>query len=57
MYGDTIFKTFDVPTFYPVGTQQFQDIKIDIRDGSGEKIQFERGRVVVNLHFRRQSYL
>jgi len=58
-YGDTVYKSFDVPTYNPVGTKEFQDIKIDIRDGSGRKIQFERGRVVVNLHFRQRqlSYL
>ena len=58
-HGDTIYRSFDVPTYYPVGTKEFQDIKIDIRDGSGRKIQFQRGRVVVNLHFRKRqlSYL
>ena len=58
-HGDAIYRSFDVPTYYPVGTKEFQDIKIDIRDGSGRKIQFQRGRVVVNLHFRKRqlSYL
>lgn len=58
-HGDTIYRSFDVPTYYPVGTKEFQDINIDIRDGSGRKIQFQRGRVVVNLHFRKRqlSYL
>jgi len=54
-YGDTIFKTFDVPTYYPIGTKEFQDIKIDIRDDSGRKIQFNSGRVTVNLHFRQRQ--
>ena len=54
-YGDTIFKTFDVPTYYPIGTKEFQDIKIDIRDDSGRKIQFNSGRVTVNLHIRQSQ--
>ena len=54
-YGDTIFKTFDVPTYYPIGTKEFQDIKIDIRDDSGRKIQFNSGRVTVNLHIRQRQ--
>ena len=54
-YGDTIYKTFDVPTYYPIGIKQFQDIKIDIRDDSGQKVQFNSGRVVVNLHIRQRQ--
>ena len=55
-YGDTIFRTFDIPTYHPIGTQEFQDIKIDITDDSGRKIHFNYGRVVVNLHIRRRQY-
>jgi hypothetical protein len=54
-YGDTIFKTFDVPTYYPVGIKEFQDIKIDIRDDSGQKVHFNSGRVAVNLHIRQRQ--
>ena len=54
-YGDTIYKTFDVPTYYPIGIKLFQDIKIDIRDDSGRKVQFNSGRVAVNLHIRQRQ--
>jgi hypothetical protein len=37
----------------------FQTVEIDIRDDTGVKIPFERGRVVVTLHCRKrkESYL
>lgn len=54
-YGETVFKSFDVPTYYPVGTREFQDIKIDLRDDSGAKVQFNSGRVAVNLHIRQKQ--
>ena len=54
-YGETIYRMFDRPNYLPVGVKEFQDIKIDIRDGSGRKIQFEKGRVVINLHFRKRQ--
>lgn len=58
-YGDVTYKSFDVPTYFPVSVSEFQTISIDIRDSAGKKIQFKRGRVVVNLHFRKRqlSYL
>jgi hypothetical protein len=54
-YGDTIYRTFDVPTYHPIATKEFQDIKIDLRDDSGQKIHFNSGRVVVNLHIRQRQ--
>ena len=40
-------------------TRRFQTVEIDIRDNTGVKIPFERGRVVVTLHCRKrkESYL
>jgi len=58
-YGDIIYNQFVVPTYFPLSVSEFQNIRIDILDSAGRKIQFKRGRVVVNLHFRKKqlSYL
>ena len=50
--GNTVFKSFNHLTYVPVETKEFDQISIDIRDVAGRKIQFQRGRVIVNLHFR-----
>ncbi|KAJ8030073.1 hypothetical protein HOLleu_29649 [Holothuria leucospilota] len=41
------------------GESVIDTIEIDIRDDTGKKVSFERGRVIVKLHFRqkRSSYL
>lgn len=56
-HGEMVYRSFDVPTYYPIGTKDFQDVSIDLRTSAGNKIPFSHGRIVVNLHFRRKSYL
>jgi hypothetical protein len=42
----------------PLVLRRFQTVEIDIRDDTGVKIPFERGRVVVTLHCgKRKMYL
>ena len=43
----------------PLVLRRFQTVEIDIRDDTGVKIPFERGRVVVTVHCRKrkESYL
>jgi hypothetical protein len=38
--------------YCPLILRRFQTVEIDIRDDTGVKIPFERGRVVVTLHCR-----
>ena len=54
-HGQTIYRSFDSPTYLPIGVKEFEDIRVDIRDGSGRKVQFESGRVIINLHFRKKQ--
>lgn len=58
-YGDTIYNSFDVPTYFPISLSEIQNIRIDILDSAARKVQFKRGRTIVNLHFRKRqlSYL
>jgi hypothetical protein len=54
-HGANVMKEYITPQYMAVFTNQFSNINISIRDDSGEKIPFERGRVTATLHFRRQS--
>jgi hypothetical protein len=51
-------KPFFIP-FWCFMASNVQTVEIDIRDDTGVKIPFERGRVVVTLHCRKrkESYL
>ena len=51
--GDTVSKTFQKTQYVPVLCKEFGTIEIDIRDDTGRPVPFERGKVVVTLHFRR----
>lgn len=56
-HGASVMTEYVNPQYIPVLTNQLSNITLSIRDGSGDKIAFEHGRVTVVLHFRRQSEL
>ena len=51
-----IEKIFDSPHYIPLARNNLENITIDIRDDLGNPIQFDTGRVVVKLHFRKRNY-
>ena len=51
-----IEKIFDSPHYVPLARSNLENITIDIRNDLGNPIQFESGRVVVKLHFRKRNY-
>jgi hypothetical protein len=57
--AEMVTRVFDPVQYCPLVQRRFQTVVIDIRDDTGVKIQFERGRVVVTLHCRKrkESYL
>jgi len=55
--GDTITINYESPQFQPIATKEFETLEILITDDTGEKIPFERGRVVVTLIFQRSPIL
>ena len=55
-YGDVITKTFTNIQYVPIQTKSFEDMEILLRTDTGEPVPFERGKVVVTLHFRQHSY-
>ena len=52
-----ITRYYERPRDVPVKKKSFDSIHIAIRDDLGDKIQFENGKVLVTLHFRRAKDL
>ena len=57
--GEMMTRAFDHIQYCPLVLSRFQTVEIYIRDDTGVKIPFERGRVVMTLHCRKrkESYL
>ena len=53
--GHVTSKEFQPIHYVPLQQRQFQEIEIMLRDDTGNPIPFQRGKVVVTLHFRRRS--
>ena len=54
--GEIITLNYDNPQYVPLSTRDFEVVEVLITDDTGEKVPFERGRVVITLNFRlRQS--
>ena len=54
--GEIVTLNYDNPQYIPLATKDFEIVEVLITDDTGKKISFERGRVVLTLHFRlRQS--
>jgi len=51
-YEKYIEQVFTAPHYIPLRVYNIESIEIDIRDDTGEKIQFESGKILVKLHFR-----
>jgi hypothetical protein len=51
--GDVVTRYYERPRYVPLQKKNFDSIQIIIRDDLGEKIQFETGKVLLTLHFRR----
>ncbi|GFX24769.1 uncharacterized transposon-derived protein F54H12.3 [Trichonephila clavipes] len=55
--GDVVSAQCDRPHYVPVIRQNFHTIEIEIRLNSGDLLPFERGKVIVVLHFRMRQLL
>ena len=55
--GEMIIRVFDPIQYCPLLQRRIQTVEIDIRDDTGSIVPFERGRVVVTLHCRKQKEL
>jgi len=55
--GDMVTKTYENIHYIPLQHKHFHTVEIDIRTDTGKPIPFERGKVVVTLHFKKQRKL
>jgi hypothetical protein len=55
-YGEIVTKTFTNIQYVPVQTKSFGDVKILLRNDTGDPVPFERGKVIATLHFRQHTY-
>ena len=55
-FGDIIAKTFTNIQYVPIRTRSFEAVEILLRNDTGDPVPFERGKVVITLHFRQHSY-
>src|SRR2546425_10898397 len=51
--GDVVTRCYERPRYVPIQKKSFDTIQLIIRDDLGEKIQFENGKLLATLHFRR----
>ena len=55
-FGDIISETFVNIQYAPMLRKSFEDVEILLRGDTGDPVPFERGKVVVTLHFRKHTY-
>ena len=53
-YGEEISKTYENVHYHPIQQKRFDTVEMDIRDDTGRPVPFERGKVVVTLHFKKR---
>ena len=56
-YGETVYKEFITPAYIAVAVNQLHQVDFALYDDAGEPINFEQGRTVVSLHFRKKNYV
>ncbi|GBL63121.1 hypothetical protein AVEN_107144-1 [Araneus ventricosus] len=55
--GDVVSAHYDRPHYVPVTRQSFQTTEIELRLNSGALVPFERGKLIIVLHFRMRQIL
>ena len=55
-FSDIIAKTFTNIQYVPIRTKSFEAVEVLLRNDTGDPVPFERGKVVITLHFRKHSY-
>ena len=53
--GEMINRIYQNVQYAPLQKKMFETIEINIRDDTGRLVPFERGRVIVTLHFRQKK--
>ena len=55
-FGDVIAKTLTNIQYVPIRTKSFEVMEVLLRSDTGNPVPFERGKVVITLHFRQHTY-
>lgn len=55
-FGQSCCTVFSLPQYIPIQSQNFESIKIDIRDIEGHLMPFQYGTLSVKLHFQRKNH-
>lgn len=55
MPGEVMFQTFTNIQYVPIKFNSFDHITVNIRNGVGKLVPFERGDVILTLHLRRRG--
>ncbi|XP_071033090.1 uncharacterized protein [Parasteatoda tepidariorum] len=55
--GETISQYYDRPQYLSLMRHSFQTIQVELRLNSGDFVPFEKGRVIIVLHFRLRQIL
>lgn len=53
--GTLVRRHYETPLYVPVQKKNFDTIEVDIRTDTGEPVPFERGKVILTLHFRKSD--
>lgn len=53
--GSLVRRHYETPIYIPIQKKNFDSIEIDIRTDRGKPVPFERGKVIVTLHFRKSN--
>ena len=54
-YGDQVHLIFDKIQYFPLITNEFESIEIDIKDDTGKNIPFNFAKNIIVLHFRKRN--
>lgn len=55
--GNVVYKEFLSPHYINLLSKSFDTIQVDLRDDSGKLVDFQFGKVILKIHFRRKSLL
>ena len=56
-FGTIVHKELTIPHYIEVLSRQFDSVEIWIADDTGQKIDFQFGKIILTLHFRRKTLL
>ena len=53
--NETVHREFIVPHYLPLRSSSFNEVVLELTDGMGNPMEFNKGNSVVVFHFRKKS--